>query len=293
MSKIYEALKKAEREQAAEKTTNGISSEHAMPDSAPGALVESRAPEEQRIIRNAPSSAPKEHTPGLLRCDGQPNRATDEFQVLSILVQELAIEKNQRVVLISSSMPNEGKSFVSLNLAASLARLGNSVTLIDGDLRTPTLDTAFKITRNTGLLGYLLGKADLASCVSKTSIPGLQLVTTGGSTNSASELFAGSGMRSFLAAVKRADPSGLILMDSAPILAASETRILAAMADALIVVVGANQTPRATVSRALAMVKDIPLLGLVLNRFEPPYSRRIEYGYGYTAGAPGLHSGPA
>jgi capsular exopolysaccharide synthesis family protein len=283
MSKIYEALKKAEREHAAEKSTNGTFSEQAAPNGAAGASPMATTPEAQHITRAAPPSPAKERTPALLRSDGQPNKASGEFQVLSIIVQELAIEKNQHVVLISSSMPNEGKSFVALNLAASLARLGNNVTLIDADLRTPTLEAAFRITAKAGLMSYLLEKADFQACVSKTSIPGLQLVTTGGSTNSGPELFAGSGMKSFLAAMKRADPSGLILIDSPPILAASETRILAAMADALIVVVGANQTPRATVSRALTLVKDIPLLGLVLNRFQPPLSRRIEYGYGYAA----------
>jgi len=282
MSKIYEALKKAEREQAAEKSPNGISSEVGS-DREAEAFVLTTSPLDQHNSLSVSSSVADKHPPVLLRSGAQPNKASGEFQVLSIIVQELAVEKDLRVVLISSSMPHEGKSFVSVNLAASIARLGNSVTLIDADLRTPTLEAAFRITPEAGLMTYLLGKADLTSCVSRTSVPGLRVVTTGGSTNSAPELFAGSGMKSFLAAVKGADPSGLILIDSPPILAASETRILASMADSLIVVVGANQTPRATVSRALAMVKDIPLLGLVLNRFQPPHSRRIEYGYGYGA----------
>ena len=215
--------------------------------------------------------------------DGRPNKASDEFQVLAIRTQGLLKQNEKRVVLISSAVPDEGKTFVTANLGIALAKLGRRVILVDADLRTPSLHRGFRASPLNGLISYLLGKAEFSSCAYATAVPGLLLIPAGGTSNSAPELFSGSQMTEFLTAARRSDPDALVLIDSAPILAASETRIIAGLVDAVLLVVAANRTSRTSVSRSLSYIKSAPLLGMVLNRFEPPLSGHSEYGYGYSA----------
>jgi capsular exopolysaccharide synthesis family protein len=281
MSKIYDALTKANR---------------ALGAAAPGVV---RPPEmkNSEILPAHTNLLPPSHgsnvgrdsserdQPHLLLNgrDGKPNKASDEFQVLAIRAHALLNEGEKRSILIASSAPDEGKSFVAANLGIALARLGRSVTLVDADLRTPSLHRGFGVSPLNGLMPYLLGKAEFDACKYATAIPGLVLVPAGGTSDYAPELFSTPRMTEFLIAARRSDPEALILIDSAPVLAASETRIIAGLVDAVLLIVAANRTSRALVSRSLMHIKTAPLLGMVLNRFEPSLSGRSEYGYGYSA----------
>lgn len=222
---------------------------------------------------------------------GRYSRASDQFQVLASHLQALA-EQDSRVVMVTSSAPAEGKSFVSLNLAITLARLGRRVLLVDIDLRNPKLHHTFNLAPLGGLTGYLLDNLPLESCLSDTGVRNLTLVAT--SSRAAlfsSEILASPRMRQFVADVRAARRWDYVVLDSAPVLAASETQIVAHMADNLLFVVAANRTGRGAIARSLELLKAAPLLGLVFNRFEPPYSHRVEYGYGYGYGAPGESGG--
>ena len=194
--------------------------------------------------------------------------------------------------MVTSSAPAEGKSFVSLNLAITLARLGRRVLLVDIDLRNPKLHQTFNLVPLGGLTGYLLDNLPLESCLSDTGVRNLTLVAT--SSRAAlfsSEILASPRMRQFVADVRAAGRWDYVVLDSAPVLAASETQIVARLADTLLFVVAANRTGRGAIARSLELLKATPLLGLVFNRFEPPYSHRVEYGYGYGYGSPGESGG--
>jgi capsular exopolysaccharide synthesis family protein len=281
MSKIYEALRKANQTPVmlARGVVQASETEHSKTMPVGTDLL---LPSE---VENLPPDRANVNQPYLLLNDpdGRPNKASDEFHVLAIRTQELLKESGKRTILISSSVPNEGKSFVTANLGIALAKLGRRVMLVDADLRTPSLHRGFGASPLNGLMSYLLGKAEFAECVYTTAIPDLLLIPAGGASNSAPELFSSSRMTEFLTAARCSDPEALVLIDSAPILAASETRIIAGLIDALLFVVAANRTPRASVSRSLTYVKTAPLLGMVLNRFEPSRSGRSDYGYGYSA----------
>jgi capsular exopolysaccharide synthesis family protein len=281
MSKIYEALTKANQTpavSAARETIPTPAIETGELPSRSDRLLPSRT---EDVVPDL-SEVDKPYLL-LSSSDGRPNKVSDEFQVLAIRVQGLLKENGKRVVLVSSAVPDEGKSFVTGNLGIALAKLGRRVILVDADLRTPSLHRGFKTSPLNGLMPYLLGKVGFSECVYPTAVPGLLLIPAGGTSNSGPELFSGSQMVDFLTTATRSDPEPLVLIDSAPILAASETRIIASLVDAVLFVVAANRTSRTSVSRGLSYIKSAPLLGMVLNRFEPSLSGRSEYGYGYSA----------
>ncbi len=287
MSRVYEALRKAERERSVSGGTEAPQRNwiRARPPTVvqPVDFVQP-APAAPSVQGEAPS-----RVVGL----GRYSRASDEFQVLASHLQgTVEAEQERRVVMVTSSAPGEGKSFVSLNLSITLARLGRRVLLVDVDLRNPKLHRTFNLAPLGGLTGFLLDQLPLASCLCETSVRNLTLIAA--SSRAAvfsSEILASPRMRQFVAEARAAEAWDYVVLDSAPVLAASETQIVARLADALLFVVAANRTPRSAVTRSLELLKAAPLLGLVFNRFEPPYSNRGDYGYGYGYGY-GSRGGP-
>jgi capsular exopolysaccharide synthesis family protein len=205
-------------------------------------------------------------------------RAGEQFQVLRARLEAFATEHDRRVILITSALQGEGKSFVALNLAATLARPASPVLLVDADLRTPSLHRCFNLPSLRGLLDYLQGDATFEKCLHETSFPGLRLVPAGGISCSAPESFAGPRMREFIHSAQGLQPPHYVLIDVPAALAAAETQILTRLVEATLVVVAANTTPRDAVLKTLDILRDAPTLGIVFNRFEPSYSasRRLK-----------------
>lgn len=279
MSKIYDALTKADRTPQAD-ATNGIHfPKENLLDADNGQSGEFFQESKEVAQPSAPPASDRQNL--LVESNGLPNKINDEFQVLAIRARNLLKEGDKRVLLVTSALADEGKSFVVSKLGVAIAKPGQHVVLVDSDLRTPSLHRPFGVSPLNGLTSYLLEKATLEECVYPTNTPGLSLIPAGGTSNSASELFSGPRMTRFLKALRDRDPDAIIVIDSPPVLAASETRIMAGLVDAIIMVVAANQTSRSSVERAIAQLQLMPLAGLVLNKFEPTLSDRHEYGYEY------------
>jgi capsular exopolysaccharide synthesis family protein len=199
-------------------------------------------------------------------------RAAEQFQVLRTSLEAWASERDQRVILITSALPGEGKSFVAVNLAVALSRAGSDVLLIDTDLRAPSLHLPFNLVPLSGLLPYLEGKAEFAESITATPEPRLGLIAAGGVTLSAPEVLAGSRMRMLIDCARQLQPPHIILLDAPAVVAGAETQILSNLVDGILLVVAANMTPRALVNRTLELIKGVPVLSAVLNRFEYSYS---------------------
>lgn len=218
--------------------------------------------------------------PALIAGDPCYGRANDEFQALAALLQSLAAAQSRHIFAVTSARAREGKSFVALNLSAKLARGGARVLLIDADLRSHSRRAPLGPDASRGsLLGYLMERNNFESSLHDTWLPGLALVPAGAAVaaDSGRELFGSSRMRKFMEAVRAAYGSDFVVIDCPPALTASETRIAAHLADALLLVMAANRTPRDAVARALSQLAGATLAALVLNRFEPSYSRKAEY----------------
>jgi capsular exopolysaccharide synthesis family protein len=199
-----------------------------------------------------------------------------QFQVLRSNLEAWAAETDKRIVLITSPLPGEGRSFVAANLAVALARAGSFALLVDADLKSPSLDRAFGVSLSPGLLDYLEGTASFEQCLRQTTTPRLALVPSGGRARFPSEVLAHARLRQLLEKAESLEPRPYVLIDSTALLGAAQAEILAKVVDATLLVVAANRTAQSAVSEALEILKEaskeVPMIGVALNRFEPPYS---------------------
>lgn len=296
MSRVYEALKKAESQRAradlhiAEPTP--IAEAPAIPP-ANGTNVSSTKPLRADTLRTydgqrsrkqgfplvEPAVALSTDQRGPILVVGRPDyeAVAEHFYVLGRRLQDWASTNDKRVFTISSALSSEGKSFVSLNLAASLAGLGNRVILVDADLRASSLLHPFNLVARKGLVDYLNHDANLSDCLHETPTPGLWLVPAGGSIRSAAEAVGSQRMRDFLSELRAMVPAPYVIIDTPAASAVPEPQILARLSDAIVIVVAANGTPRELVKRTIESAAGTAIFGIVLNRFEPPRSTIVHY----------------
>jgi len=301
MSRVYEALKKAERQRAgAELRVAEPASIAEAPASIPvsGTPVskgsslradtyrvdDSQRGREQEFPFLKPAAAPPMDHRGPMLIVGRQEfaPAAEHFHVFGRRLEDWATTRDKRIFTITSALTGEGKSFVSLNLAASLARLGNRVILVDADLRASSLHYSFNLVPMKSLIDYLDGVGDLSGCLHATPIPGLWLVPAGGTMAAPSEALGGQRMRDFISEARAMVPAPYVIIDTPAASAVPDPQILARLSDALVIVVGANRTPRELVKQTIESVAGVTIFGIALNRFEPPRSTVVHYPEKYT-----------
>lgn len=179
-------------------------------------------------------------------------------------------------VIVSSPAPKEGKSTSVANLAVSAANSGRRVLLIDADLRRPVQHTIFEIDREPGLSNCLVGSISLNQAIKKTKIPGLHVATCGTIPSHPAELLGSSKMERFIALVRQY--YDLILIDAPPVIAMSDTLVLARSADGVVLIVSADQTKTPGLVKAKEMLEanNANIAGIVVNRFN---ANRVYYSY--------------
>jgi capsular exopolysaccharide synthesis family protein len=196
-----------------------------------------------------------------------------------------AVQSLRRVV-VSSAEPQEGKSTTAANLAVACAQQGQRVLLIDADLRNARVHTLFSRPRAPGLTNVLVGTVPLADGLRTTGIDGLTILTSGTTPPNPAELLGSTRMRQLL------DELGtqfdLIVIDTPPLLAASDAAILGRISDGTLMVVRAGQTQRAAVQEGIQQLVNVGarLLGTVLNdpdaevaKYSPYYRPHYYYDY--------------
>jgi succinoglycan biosynthesis transport protein ExoP len=203
---------------------------------------------------------------------------SEAFRGLRTSVLLSSAERPPRSLLITSSRPNEGKTTVAINLAISLAQLGQRVLLIDGDLRRPSVHKAFGLREENGLVRYLTGGADWRACVRATSQPGLDVLVCGPLPPNPAELLSSERMRTLIA--QASSEYGIVVSDSPPLLNVADSRILATLVEGMVLVVEGGGTPREMVRRSQAAAQHVGanLIGVVLNKLD---ARHDGYGYYY------------
>ena len=202
MSRVYEALKRAENQQPADtvgKRANAQSPAIVRTPWPDGTLPRPE-PALAKLESALPASAAQVRGPALVvgRSEPQYRKVVEQFHLLAVGLQNWSEEQDKRVFMLTSALSGEGKSFMALNLAASLARIGNRVVLVDADLRSPTLHRAFNLTPMSGLVSYLAGETEFQACLQTTQIPGLFLVPAGGTSYTPTETLARPRMREFV-----------------------------------------------------------------------------------------------
>jgi protein-tyrosine kinase len=173
---------------------------------------------------------------------------------------------DSRLVLVTSALPGEGKTFTALNLALSLARERDvSVLLVDADVPKGHLSRTFGLQGVPGLLDALTDETlDVDSLVFGTDINGLEILPAGRPAEGAAELIASARMAQVATRLAR-HPRRLVLLDAPPLLASSEARALKQIPGQILIVTRAGRTPRQALLDAIALVDKTKLHGLVLN----------------------------
>lgn len=190
-------------------------------------------------------------------------------------------QEKRKVLLVTSSIPNEGKTTVSSNLARTLAHAGSRVLLVDGDLRCGRLHECFQMASSPGLAELLVHGGDLKEVVERTSVANLFLLPRGTSPVNPGELFLNSRLDPLLAQGRK--DFDYIVIDSVPVFAADDTTSLAPRVDGVLFVIRDSFVGAATIRRALALLyeRQATVLGLVFNRAKglssPRYYRYDKY----------------
>ncbi|MBT0772126.1 polysaccharide biosynthesis tyrosine autokinase [Kineosporia sp. J2-2] len=221
----------------------------------------------------------------------QPLVDTDEhgaraeaFRTLRTNLQFADVDSPPRVIVVTSPLPNEGKSTSACNLALTLALGGARVVLVDGDLRKPTVGRYLGISSAAGLTTVLAGRHDLRDVVTVYGRDTLAVLPSGPTPPNPSELLGSQQMADLLATL--ATHYDVVVVDAPPLLPVTDAAVLAAAADGAVLVLRHGRTRKEDANRALQALDAVnaKLLGSVLN-FAPKKKRRGGYdGYGYGYG---------
>jgi protein-tyrosine kinase len=191
---------------------------------------------------------------------------------------------NSNLIMVSSSKPNEGKTFISINLALSIAlEQDKTVLLIDADVLRPSINRELGFGEVPGLIDYLLGdKDDISEVMYSTNIDKLKVIPAGEPHHLSNELLASDRMESFAKELAERYPDRIVIFDCPPLIGVSETLVLANLMGQAIVVVEESKTLLADIQKATENLNEDLALGLVLNKAIRSHKDMYGYyGYGY------------
>jgi capsular exopolysaccharide synthesis family protein len=297
MSRIYEALKKAEEERA----PTGFAEELKPVDSVDaGSTKCAGAARQAPSIVSTPARGNVPASGHYLRLDELGQRCAtpawkldpeknifcnehsfaagvEQFHTLRSRLYRLREKQPLRIVLVTSTLPNEGKTFVALNLAQAIARQHERrALLIDADLRASTLHIPMGAPSWPGLADYLRGEADEFSIIQANPQNNLFFIPAGRSISNPAELLSNNLLKGLLD--RLAPIFDWVILDAPPVLPVSDASVLAGLCDGVLFVVRAASTAFDLAQTACREFREKNLVGVVLNRAE----ERVTYGaYSY------------
>lgn len=226
---------------------------------------------------------------GFITPDAPRSQLADEFRVIkrplltNVQGKSAAPVAKANLIMVTSSVPGEGKTFTAINLALSIAmELDSRVLLVDADPSRPAVLDRLGLAPSRGLLDLLTdSKLELSDVLLRTNVERLTLLPVGTPQSRATELLASDGMNRLLDELSTRYADRIILFDGPPLLPSTESRVLATRVGQVVVVVEADKTPQGTLTQALAMIESCPVVMMTLNKV-----RRSEVGsyfsyYGY------------
>jgi len=187
------------------------------------------------------------------------------------------------LIMITSALPGEGKTFIAINLAMSLAaELDHRVLLVDADVRKGDITGQLGIEAHRGLADLLHETNYIGEdAVLTSNVERLSILPAGGNTDHIDELFASELMGLICRTLASTDSDRVIIFDAPPILAATEAIVLARHMGQVVVIVEANKTPQDAVGQAVQLLEDCSHVSMLLNKTNHQESGGYGYGYGY------------
>jgi capsular exopolysaccharide synthesis family protein len=210
--------------------------------------------------------------------------AVDSYSTLRTNLQFIKIDEPLKKLLVTSSIPGEGKTVTSSNLAISFAELYKRVLLVDTDLRKPMVHNLFKMEKSPGLTNHLAGAKSLEEIIRKTDNPNLDIITAGTSPPNPAEIIASQKLTNMIKKVEQS--YDMIIFDSPPLLLVTDTILLASIVKNVLVITRFAKTNHRFVTDALKRLANIntKVFGVVLNGIHFPklYGyQKYNYFYNY------------
>jgi exopolysaccharide/PEP-CTERM locus tyrosine autokinase len=226
---------------------------------------------------------------GLVTAAGGRTALLEEFRVIKRPLLQRAFaarapgDKPANLIMVTSSLPGEGKTWCSINLAMSIAmELDHTVLLVEADVARPSVLRTLGLPPQRGLMDVLADpKLDVADVMLRTNVDTLSILPAGTSTPRATELLASSGMSSLLAEIATRYPDRVVIFDSPPLLLTSEARVLATHMGQIAMVVEAEKTTQHAVLEALAQLEGCSNVNLIYNKTREFPGIDASYGYHY------------
>jgi protein-tyrosine kinase len=221
---------------------------------------------------------------GVITPDAERSQTAEEFRLIKrpLIANAFGLGtprvKNGNLIMVTSALPGEGKTFCSLNLAISMAmEMERTVLLVDADVARPRMMEYLAINPEKGLLDVLReDKLTLADVLIRTNIHNLRLLPAGQTYKRATELLASNTMTRLVAEMARRYPDRIIIFDSPPLLSTHMGQI--------VMVVEAEKTSQEALKEALAQIESCDVIGMVLNKTTPLPGTDSYYGYYGTYG---------
>ncbi|MBZ5667236.1 MAG: CpsD/CapB family tyrosine-protein kinase [Acidobacteriia bacterium] len=299
MSRIHDALKRAEQERATSTGThvepafdqpelrNEVRSEgqrENMPSfqPSPATVMTTMASglNYESLLARCPQTEWSPDPRTMLFFQDDDNRVgAEEFRTLRSRLYQIREKMPLKRLLVTSALPKEGKSFVAANLAQVLVRQhGRRALVIDGDLRNPGMHRHLGAAQTPGLSEYLLGECDEFAALQRGPMENLFFMPAGRAAGSAPELLSNGRLKLFL---QRVEPLfDWIILDSSPVIPVSDATLVAGACDGILMVVKSDSTPSDLARRAREEFPDKLLLGVVLNGTSSGELGRSKYYYG-------------
>lgn len=217
----------------------------------------------------------------ILVLDDPKSVIAEAYRVLRTNLQFASIDKPIKKILVTSSIPQEGKSTIAANLAVTLAKAEKKVLLIDADLRRPKQNKIFHLENHIGLSNFLAENLPLENALKNTIIENLDIITSGPIPPNPAEILGSVKMKNFLEEVSNI--YDFIILDSPPVNSVADASILSTLVDVVILVAAAGQTEREALIVAKQQLEKVnaKILGVVLNKVEQKHGGYYYYYYYY------------
>lgn len=201
----------------------------------------------------------------------------EAYRSLRSNIEYSSFDDEYRAIVVTSSVPGEGKSTTSGNLALSLAQSGNKVLLVDCDMRKPSIHKKFKISNISGTAELLLRKESFED-VANFYNENLTIITAGKIPPNPSEMLSSRAMTAFIKEMKK--EFKYIILDTPPLQAVTDAQVLSTKADGVLLVVRAGSTKRDAVLNSVDLIKKVKgkVIGMVLNGVENKKNSYYYYG---------------
>lgn len=246
------------------------------------------APVESRIGKKVELDLARMQSLGLVTAAGGRTPLVEDFRLIKRPLIKRALARTEpgnnpnNLVMITSSLPGEGKTFCAINLAMSIAmELDHTVLLVDADVARPNMLKTLGLPEQQGLMDLLLDeKLDVADVMLRTNVDTLTLLPAGASNPRATELLASQGMTALVAEIANRYPDRIVIFDSPPLLLTSEAHVLASRMGQIVMVVEAERTTQHAVKEALSQLERSDNVSLLYNKMRD-FAGVEGYGYNY------------